>query len=143
MVVKLPWIKFWSDDELYWRLGTLSKTLHCSNWREFFEYAADLLEKKLEPLYIDEKGMLSLILAFAIWRRIEEFTAKDWEMLSDVNVLKNFVETGVSKILGILGKMSEKEKIELAKTIQKKIEILYKMFEVLGEVLDKINVHEF
>jgi len=138
----LPWIKFWSDDKLYWRLGVLKAKLHCSDWKEFFEHIADLVEQKLKPLYIDERGMLSLILSYAIWRRIEEFTPEDWKMLNDVNVLKNFVENGVSRVLMVLEKMSEKEKMELAKAIQKKIEILNKMFEILGEVLDKVSVHE-
>jgi len=141
-VVDLPWVKFWSDDDLYWRLGALKAKLHCSDWREFFENMANIVEDKLRPLYIDKRGMLSLILSYAIWRRIEDFTSEDWKMLEDINVLKSFVSNGVNRVLMVLEKMSEKEKVELAKAVQKKIEILYKMFEILGEVLDKVSVHE-
>jgi len=133
---KRVWLKAHLDDMLYWRLGELKAKLHCSDWKEFFEYVADFLSKELSPLYIDEKGMLSLILAFAIWKRIEDFSPEDWEMLNDMNILRSFVESGVANILRVLEKMDIKEKIKLAKAIQKKIEILYKMFRVIGEIID-------
>jgi len=125
------------DDELYWKTRVLKDKLKCKKWEEFFSKICDIMEERLKPLYIDERGMICLVLAFAVWKTVENFTPRDWERLSDMNMLKRFAKDGVEKVLEVLENMNEKEKMELILRIQKKIDILEKIFYVIGTLLDR------
>jgi len=122
-------------DELYWRLGRLKYVFKTRNWRDFLAKMCDIVEEKMKPLYVDERDMVCLVLAFAVWKSLEYFDARDWERLSDVRVLRRFAEEGVEKVLEAVNNMSEKEKTELALSISKKIGLLKKLFEVMRNVL--------
>jgi len=122
-------------DELYWRLGRLKYVFKTRNWRDFLAKMCDIVEEKMKPLYVDERDMVCLVLAFAVWKSLEYFDARDWERLSDVKVLRRFAEEGVEKVLEAVNNMSEKEKMELALSISKKIGLLKKLFEVMRSVL--------
>jgi len=137
-VGKVPYIKAKiRDDELYWKIRVLKDKLKCKDWEDFFNKIHNIMEGKLKPLYIDERGMICLVLAFAVWKTVENFTPRDWERLSDMNLLKRFAKDGVEKVLEVLENMDEKEKMELTLRIQKKIDILEKIFHVIGTILDR------
>lgn len=123
-------------DELYWRLGRLKYVFKTRNWREFFTKICDYVEDRMKPLYIDERDMICLVLAFAVWKSLEYFDSRDWERLGDVRLLRKFAEEGVEKVLEAVNKMSEKEKTELALSISKKINLLKKLFEIMRSVLN-------
>ena len=122
-------------DELYWRLGRLKYTFKTRSWKDFLAKMCDIIEEKMKPLYIDESDMICLVLAFAVWKSLEYFDARDWEKLSDTRLLRRFAEEGVEKVLEAVNNMSEKEKAELALSISKKISLLKKLFEVMRNVL--------
>jgi len=134
-VLDMTEIRVSVPDELYWRLGRLKYVFKTRSWKEFLVKMCDIVEEKMRPLYIDESDMICLVLAFAVWKSLEYFDARDWERLSDVKLLRRFAEEGVEKVVEAVNSMSEKEKTELALLISKKISLLKKLFEVMRSVL--------
>jgi len=77
-------------DELYWRLGRLKYVFKTRNWRDFLAKMCDIVEEKMKPLYVDERDMVCLVLAFAVWKSLEYFDARDWERLSAFEGIPTF-----------------------------------------------------
>jgi len=79
--------------------------------------------------------VVALILAFTIWRIIEDFDPKDWERLGRGEALREFVERGASAVLDFLRGLPEEKKAELGHALRKKMGILTRVIEECRKII--------
>lgn len=79
--------------------------------------------------------IVALVLAFTIWRYIEDFDPEDWEKLETGQTLVEFVNRAVDGVRDFLSKLSEKKKRELGLALRKKMNLLRRVVEECKRVM--------